>query len=358
MSTTVKPPDPESVWKRWEPRFIAAGVDWNIIQRLRAVITTWDQWCAAWCVEADRIDEAATEAFDRGRTLTAAGLWELAARLYHFGGMYFISDTDQMQAAERRGVEAFERAAPHVRPPAIPVHVEYHGVPVRGYLRIPDVAAPPPVAMFFSGFEGTKEENQRRTPEFLERGIATLSWDGLGRGETLEHFPMNGDQSELVALWIDLLEGRDDVDASRIGATGPNRGGHAAAKAAAHEPRIRALAVVSPGYDRRDIDWSTDYELAFFLHLFHLDSEEDLKERLRATDLTFDGDAQRISCPSLIVAGDQDAGRQFEGSRRLFEELSGPKAWEVVKGAQRNGNNVPYLIRPLLADFFAETFAA
>ncbi len=358
MDWTDVNPDPEWVWRRWEARFVAAGVDWNIVQRLRAEIASWDQWCARWSAVGDELDAAADEAMERGRALTAADLWVLAGMLHHFGGMYFICDLDQMARAERRGVASFARAAPHLETPALPVSVDYRGTTIPGYLRVPDTPEPPPVVLFYNGFEGSKEESQRRAFEYLDRGMAVLSWDGPGRGETLEHLPMHGDQREITSLLIDMLERRDDVDATRIGATGPNRGAHTAAKAAAREPRIRALALVSPGYDRRDADWRNEYELRFFLHIFHVADEEALRERLRDTDLTLEGDAERITCPTLVVSGTKDFAWQASGTQRLYDELAGPRHWELIAGAEHTGNNVPYLIRPMLADHMASVFGA
>ncbi len=350
--------DVAEVWRRWEPRFIAAGVDWNILQRLHASIDDWSEWCAAWSEIGDELSGFAEEAFAEGRALSASGLWAHAALLYHFGGMYFISDREQMQRANTLAAETFAKAAPHFEIPAVPLSVPFAGSEIKGYLRVPPSDTPPPVVLFFSGFEGTKEENQVRTKEFLERGLATLSWDGPGRGES-EHIPMTGDVTPIAGAWIDLLSQRGDVDVTRIGATGPNRGAHAAAKTTARESRITALAAASPGYDRRSADFRSPYEIAFFLHLFHLDSEDELRARLTDDDLTMEGEAQNIRVPSLIVAGDRDFGPQFEGSKRLVEEISGePKRFVVVKGAERNGNNVPYLIRPLIADFLAEHLGA
>ena len=89
-------------------------------------------------------------------------------------------------------------------------------------------------------------------------------------------------------------------------------------------------------------------------HLFHVDSAEELMSLPAVQAMTLEGEAAEIGCPTLIVAGDRDAGAQFEGSRRLFAEISGEKEWAVVKGSERNGNNVPYIVRPLMADFLAE----
>jgi 2,6-dihydroxypseudooxynicotine hydrolase len=354
----LDPPDVAGVWRRWEPRFIAAGVDSNIVARLKSEITAWDEWLPAWTTVAHELEEAAREAADRGRTLTAGQLLARASVLHHFGGMYLISDMDQFHESHRRAVETFQQAAPSLDPPAHRVVGRLGEAELVGYLRIPPHTERPPVVMLFNGFEGTKEESNQRVSELHERGLASLAWDGPGRGETWHRLPMTGDYGPATGATIDVLERRDDIDASRIGAMGPNRGGFLAAKAAAAEPRIRALAATSPGFDRRQTDWKTAYEEAFFLHLFHVDSVERLTVLPELQSLTLEGEAHKIGCPTLIVAGDRDQGTQFEGSKRLLAEVTGDKEWAVVKGSERNGNNVPYIVRPLMADFLAERLTA
>ena len=350
----VIPPDVEGVWRRWEPRFVAAGADFNVVQRLRAAVGSWDEWSREWSREADEIERVAQEAYDEGRTLTAGTLWQQASLLHHFGGMYFISDLDEFHASHRRAVEAFQKAAPLIAPPATRIVGRVGDIEYPGYLQVPAADAPPPVVLLCNGFEGTKEESVNRVAELHARGLATVCWDGPGRGEAWAASPMNGDYGPAAAAMIDVLEGIPEVDASRVGAMGPNRGGFVAAKAAAYEPRIRALATTSPGYDRRETDWGTDYQGAFFMYIFHLSSAEELEDRVMQSDLTLEGQAAAIRCPTLIVAGDRDQGTHFEGSKRLFEEVQGEKRWAVVKNSERNGNNVPYIIRPLMADFLAE----
>jgi 2,6-dihydroxypseudooxynicotine hydrolase len=352
-------PQVEAVWRRWEPRFIAAGTDYNIMLKLKSEIQDWTEWCQKWSEKAADLEIFGDEAMERGHIKTAALSWNAAAMLYQFGGMYYIYDMDQFYESHRKKLAAFAKAAPHFDPPVERFEVSYDGVQLACYLRVPKGVEKPPVVIFNNGFEGVKEELHQRTHWYLDRGLATLTWDGAGRGETWEHMPMSGHNGPLVAAIIDYLETRDDVDATRIGASGPNRGGFAGVKAAAYEPRIKALGVASPGYDRRVVKWDDPYEIAFMLHLFHLKTEEELRDRImNQTDFTLEGEAENIKCPTLIIAGGQDAGPQYEGSVRLYNEVQGPKEWVVFPDAERNGNNVPYKVRPRLAVFMADSLGA
>lgn len=348
------PPEIPAVWKRWEPRFIAAGTDSNIIVQLKANIERWDQWCAEWCRVGEDLERFADLALGRGYNRTAGDALQRAALAYHFGGMYLVSDNAGFWDSHDKKLAASARSAPLVDPPASRFTFEFNGVEIPAILRVPHGVERPPVAVLFNGFEGVKEESEGRIAELLARGLATVSWDGPGRGETWEHIPMTGDYGPATSALIDALESRSEVDASRLGAVGPNRGGFVAAKAAATDDRIRAMALTSPGFDRRGTKWEDPYQVAFDMNLFHVESVEELREVLNGDHLTLEGQVPSIKASTLILAGDRDEGKHFEGSQRFYEELAGEKEWMVIEGSERNGNNVPYKIRPLMADFLAE----
>jgi len=338
-----------------EARFAGAGVDFNILMQLKNEIHDWRDWCRIWSEKAADLESFGDEAMARGHSITAGESWASAALLYHFGGMYYINDMDQFHESHRKVLSSFAKAAPHVDPPVERFEALFNGVKLPCLLRLPPGVEKPPVVIFCNGRQGRKEETFARTDRYLARGMATLSWDGPGQGETLEYLPMTGDSGPPVAAIIDHLEKRDDVDAGRVGATGPNRGGFAAVKAAAYDPRIKALAVASPGYDRRSVKWDDPYDVAFTKFLFHLKTDEELRQRMMdQTDFTLEGQAGNIRCPSLIVAGGRDEGTQYKGSERLYNEIQGPKEWVVFPDAERNGNNVPFKVRPRIADFLAD----
>ncbi len=354
----VHEPSVEEMWRRWEARFVGAGIDFNVLVRFKAQIHSWKEWCQVWSAEAADREAFGDEAMGRGHKMTAAQSWAAAAALYHFGGMYYISDMEQFHTAHEKKVAAFKKAAALLNPCAERLEVPFDGTFLACYLRRPAGVKQPPVVILFNGWEGVKEEGEQRLGEFLERGLATLTFDGPGRGESWEHIPMTGNYGPAVAAIIDDLEKRSDVDVGRVGVTGPNRGGFVAAKAAAYDPRIKALAVTSPGYDRRSVKWDDLYDIDFDMHLFRVDSPEALRARIYdQTDLTIEGEAEKIHCPVLIIAGGRDEGSHLSGSKRFFNEVQGPKEWVVFPDGERNGNNVPYKVRPRLADVLADCLA-
>jgi hypothetical protein len=79
----------------------------------------------------------------------------------------------------------------------------------------------------------------------LERGLAVLALDGPGQAScTLrEIWVRPGDFPIATAAAIDWLEGRPEIDQSRIAVRGIRMGSMWATQAAAHNDRIKACAV-------------------------------------------------------------------------------------------------------------------
>jgi fermentation-respiration switch protein FrsA (DUF1100 family) len=87
-------------------------------------------------------------------------------------------------------------------------------------------------------------------------------------------------------------------------------------------------------------------------------SHDALRDRLNQRDLSLEGDAEKIRCPILFIAGGRDDSDHFSGTRRLYNEVQGDKDWVVFPDAERNGNNVPFKVRPYTADFLADRLGA
>lgn len=350
-------PSVGSIWRRWSSRFTAVGVDASIVDRLRDRITVWDEWCDAWCAEGDELRDFGQVAAEKGHMRTAATSWVHASLLYLFGGMYFVHDQERFAAAHRRQVQVYGQAAQITSIPVRRLEAPFGGTTIPVLVQNPRGHERAPIALMFNGFEGSKEESQARVAELHERGIATASWDGPGRGETWESLPMTGDYGPPTEAVIDALSKLPDIQTDRVGAVGPNRGGFLALKAAAACSRITACAVVGPGFDRRGTRWDDPYQVLFDRHLFHVQDDETLRRRLNEPDLSLEGDVGKIRAAVMVIAGGRDRREHHDGSRELFERLTSAKEWVLVPESERNGSNASYKTRPLMADFIADQLA-
>ena len=149
-------------------------------------------------------------------------------------------------------LRCYSAAAPHLDPPIERVEFPYQGVAMPGWLRKPRGAGRPPVAIILPGLDACKEELHAWAESFVDRGVAALTLDGPGQGETSFHLPVTHDWGPVIGAVIDVLERRDDVDGSRVGVVGQSLGALYAPLAAAGEPRLKAcIANCGP------FDWGT-----------------------------------------------------------------------------------------------------
>lgn len=332
----------QSAIDHWAPRFIQAGVDYNDFARTTARIERWEDWLDAWCETA----EVHVELARSGRTAQTVGeAWLRAAVCFHFGKFVWVLDEGRARAAADRAVAALREAHRSLDPTAERIETPY----AIGNLRRP-AGERPPLALLIPGLDSTKEEFFRLENLFLARGMATLSMDGPGQGEGGYATPMRHDYEVGVTAMLDAVSARDDLDLARVGALGVSLGGYFAPRAAAFEPRIRAVAGISGPMCFGEL-WDSLPELTreTFTHKAGAGRE-------RALEFDLSGVLGGLDAPALFVTGKLDRLIPWESTRRQAE--AAPRGEFVLF---EDGNhvcaNIPYKARPLVADWLAEKLA-
>lgn len=341
----------------WSHRMVTNGVPLADFQDVTTSITHWDQWCSAW-VARGKVHEAlgmAAEAEDRQRT--AAEHFVTAAVCYHFGKFLFVHDPDQMRAAHDLAVAAHTRALPNMDPPAERIAIPFEGQTMFGILRKPKGVASPPVVVMCMGLDSTKEEMRTNETVFLDRGMATLAFDGPGQGEAEYVLPIRPDYEAPVGAVIDWIEGRDDLDAARVGLWGVSLGGYYAPRAAAFEDRVRACISLTGPFDFSEaFSRAPGLTRAAFTARSHSASEADAQEvasQMRLADV-----AARIRCPIYIVGGALDRVIPPDHAQKLAAAVSGEVTLNMVEDGTHVVNNRPYKYRPASADWMARHLGA
>ena len=129
------------------------------------------------------------------------------------------------------------------------------GIELVGDLRVPTGAGPHPALAATGPFTGVKEQVTGTYAERLARaGFVTLAFDHRGFGESggrRQHEDTQGKLADLRAA-VTLLADRPEVDAGRIAIVGICLGGGYAMRAAASDPRVKAVAGVAGGYNSPD----------------------------------------------------------------------------------------------------------
>ncbi|MBI2492655.1 MAG: alpha/beta hydrolase [Candidatus Rokubacteria bacterium] len=342
----------EAAIAHWAPRFTAQGVDPNDFASTTRGLERWDQWLDAWCATGAVHACLAREAEARGRRLSAGEAWVRAALCYHFAKFVWIVDPARHRAAADQAVRSLYAAHRLLDPTAERVEVPFEGVTMVGNLRRPPAAARPPLVLLVPGLDSAKEEFFHWENVFLARGLATLSLDGPGQGETGYVTRIRPDYEVAVAAMLDALGRRGDLDLARVGAAGVSLGGYYAPRAAAFEPRLSAVAAIGGPYNFGRL-WAGLPPLTRETFAHHAGAQSDDEARARALALDLAGVLARVRQPLLVVFGKLDRLIPWQDAERVAAEA--PTA-ELVMYAEGNHvcNNIPYKWRPLVADWMRE----
>ena len=351
-SQTEKDPRIVAAAAHWSHRMVTNGVPLADFQDVTGAISQWDEWCPAWVVRGKVHDQLGETAEAEGRLRSAAEHFATAAVCYHFGKFLFVHDPAQMRAAHDLAIAAHSRALPHLDPPGERVAIPFEGTELAGVLRRPRGAVYPPVVVMCMGLDSTKEEMRSNEAVFLDRGMATLAFDGPGQGEAEYALPIRPDYEAPVGAVIDWIEGRGDLDASRVGLWGVSLGGYYAPRAAAFEKRIRACISLTGPFDFSEaFARAPGLTRAAFTARSHSSNEDEamkVAESMRLQDV-----AGQIECPIYIVGGALDRVIPPDHAQKLANAVSGEVLLNMVEDGTHVVNNRPYKYRPTSADWMA-----
>jgi pimeloyl-ACP methyl ester carboxylesterase len=340
----------------WAPRIITAGVDYNDFVRTTGRIERWEDWLGAWTALADEHVELAADAEAAGRGRSAGEAYLHAAVCQHFGKFVWMLDADAHRAATERAIAAMAKAHAYLDPTAERIEAPLDGGVLAGNLRRPGIGVfPPPLAILIPGLDSTKEEFFHWESAFLVRGMATLSMDGPGQGEAGFKLPIRHDYEVAVAAMLDAVSSRADVDLGRVGAAGVSLGGYYAPRAAAFEPRIRAVAAISGPYNFGEV-WDDLPPLTREAFTVKSGARDQREARANADALDLAGVLGGLEQPALFVTGGLDRIIPWRQTERAAREAP-DGTFVLYEQGTHVCSNVPYRYRPLVADWMAERLA-
>jgi pimeloyl-ACP methyl ester carboxylesterase len=346
----------ESAIAHWAPRFLTQGVDPNDFHRVTGSLESWADWLDAWCANADMHAELAAVAEADGNQLSAGQAWVRAALSYHFAKFVWVLDMDRHRMATEKSVAALRRAHRMLDFTAERVEIPFGSEQLVANLRRPAGIGSAPLVLLLPGLDSAKEEFYHWENVFLLRGLATLSIDGPGQGETGYRLPLRADYEVATSAAIDALSSRADVDLSRLGVVGVSMGGYYAARSAAFDQRIRAVVTVGGPYESGSrFDTRPAISRDAFVRYSHAGTPEQARDIARA--MTLEGVLSKLVQPMLVIFGRQDRLVPYQQAERVVAEA--PNA-RLVMFEQGNHvcNNMPYRYQPLAGDWMATTLTA
>ena len=343
----------QSAIAHWAPRFVSNGVPLTDFEEVTAGIERWEEWCRAWSARGAVHEELGRTALADGCGLSAGEHLTRAAVCYHFSKFVFVVDYAQMKAAHRKAVECRNLALPLLRPPGERVAIPYQGKHLYGNLRKPGGVSRPPLLVMCMGLDSTKEEMDSNESVFLDRGMATLTFDGPGQGEGEYDFGIRGDYEVAAKAVLDFAAGRSDIDPARIGIWGVSLGGYYAPRAAAFDKRIKACISLSGPFE-----WAEFYdrlpELTRNTFLVRAKCRTPAEARAHAATLSLKDVAKNITCPLFVVAGKLDGIVPWQESEKLAASASGPVVRCFIEDGNHVANNRGYRYRTQSADWMAQ----
>lgn len=337
----------------WGPRFVSNGVPLPDFQEVCSSIERWSDWCAAWSQRAHVHELLGIEALEQGHALSAGEHLNTAAVCYHFAKFLFVNDPEQMRRAHNKAIECRNRALPYLTPPGERVEIPVDGSHYTGILRKPQGVQKPPVVVMVMGLDSAKEEMGAYEKPFLDRGVATLSFDGPGQGEGEYEFKICPEYEQPMTFVLDWLAGRDDVDSQRVGVCGVSLGGYYAPRAAAFHPRIKACISLSGPYDFGEI-WPNLPELTRAAFVYRAGCSSDEEGHRYASRLSLVNAASNIACPLFVVAGKRDRIIPWQHGERLAQSVKGEVKRVFLDEGNHVANNRAYQYRPQMGDWMAE----
>jgi pimeloyl-ACP methyl ester carboxylesterase len=228
-------------------RAIGAGLDPNQYEQVTSTLTelaAWTPTLTAVALEHARSGESAEQG---GHLVTAGESHLAAARWAHFATCWPNPDRDAHAQAAGLSAGSYRAALRFLDPSAVWIESQSGSAPFVGVLRHPPGVVTPPLVLLICGLDSSKEEFHYVAEALLRRGLAVFAFDGPGQGQLAASTVIEACYETVVAHVLDTLTTTPalDVDLTRVGIVALSLGGFYGLRAAAAEPRVRALVTVS-----------------------------------------------------------------------------------------------------------------
>ena len=357
-------------WDQGRSRYLAAacGVDAEgDFARVRERVRKFADIEPAFAGAAGRREALADAAAADGRQVAEREHAFVAAVLWGAAQWPLFGNSPRNLAYGDRKVACYQRFVAHAPHPVERIEIPFGDRTLPAYLHLPRAhRGAHPCVVQVGGMDSFKEHLVALYGDrFLERGIARLTFDGPGQGESLNRalFATAENVADAGRAVIDRVRSHPAIDPLRIGLAGVSFGSFWATRIAAgvdglagcatamamHEPGMRTLfEQASPTYKAR------------FMYLSGF-TDEDAFDAFAAS-LTLADAASGVTCPYLAVAGEADDLSPIEHTWRVFDSLGGSRELVLYQGEKHGIAGGPAAaLGPdrddLVAEWFVDRFA-
>ena len=281
-----------------------------------------------------------------GHTVEAREHYYVAATYYTAAqwGIFEDGNPQRMAWAESKR-DCYDRYIGFADHPIERVDLSVPGGKQAALLHLPHQPAPGerfPCILYQPGMDGVKEDNPLMGDPLLQRGLAILSIDGPGQGETRERgitVTASNCEDGAKAAYA-YLKTRPEIDGDRMAIYGSSMGSYWGTRMAAAEPGFKACAVAGVCMEPSQYTIFNTAAPTFKLNYMYMSGYDDeAKFDEFCKTLTLEGVAAKIQCPYMVAAGEDDELCPIEFVYQLMDEATCPKVLYVYEGERHSIRN-------------------
>ena len=311
--------------------------------------------------------QAAARREEQGRQAEAADKLADARNHYYIAACFYTNamwaiyehGNPQRMAWQERKRACYDKFIQYAGRPIERVELPYLGKKIQALLHLPpkrQANEKVPCVMYIPGMDGVKEDHPATGDPIIEHGFALLSMDGPGQGETREGgiCCTASNYADAGRLAVDYLVRRPEIDAERLGVMASSMGSYWAPRVVAEEHRFKACAVsgvcMEPGQHAIFNMSSPTFKLNY-MYMSGYDDEAAFDEFTKT--LSLKGVTAKITCPYMVVAGEDDEHCDMKFVYELMGEIPAPKLLYVFEGERHSIRNPK--ARPLIVHWLIDT---
>lgn len=339
----------------WGARFRSVGVPENVLNDVIERLQEWSAWPALWRDEAVKESLYAEQQQQAGHIVTAGECWTRASLYYHFGQFILFDDDELRRQLTDEKVKAHARALPMLPFAGTRVEIQSGAGRLHAVARWPeDVdSGGVPTVIILPGADSAKEEYVQFENILLSRGLATLSIDGPGQGESrFSGSRWRFDYEAAFPSVIETVQAMEWCDRGSIGLMGFSFGAYLAPRVAAQCSEIRATVSLGGCFDLSYWDDLPPLLKDDIAYLFSASSVDEARrwafERISLVDVL-----PRIEGALLAVHGTDDRIFRYEDAWRM-KKLKPDTEVVVYERGDHGCHNRSHHAKPLIADWLRD----
>jgi len=338
-----------------------------ITQRLKARAGESDLdrvWMEEWSKEADRVAKIGDDADAAGNAITAGNQYMRAGN-YYYSAERFIPPGEAKLAMYRKALRCYQGAMARLHPDIERVEVPYEGKSLPAWFVKGRGLGKRRTLVLFDGMDNAKEMSVIFAGlDLAKRGINVLAIDGPGQSEPLRlhNIPSRHDYEAAGTPVYDYVASRPEVDAKRVAVMGYSFGGYHAPRICAFDKRYAACVCFGAmhwniydfvkGHAPADPRQTSGSTFQFRWVVGAPDNESALEW---AKKFTLEGVADKVTCPILILHGENDRVVPLAEARKLYERVgSKNKTLKIFTETEGGAEHCQVDNRQLGVDFIGD----